>query len=160
MTDNTTTEKAAQRPRKAMRIRIYVLMALCGIAAFFVLGFRLYDIQVKNSNHYETRALKSQLHQRTLTASRGTIYDANGKALAISAPVENVFISPLEIARSEEDVLLIAGGLSVALDVERDVITTKAAKTTSQYQVIKHKVEADEAQRVRDFISENKLVGI
>jgi stage V sporulation protein D (sporulation-specific penicillin-binding protein) len=34
-----------------------------------------------------------------VTAARGTIYDANGKVLAMSASVETVYISPYELFR-------------------------------------------------------------
>ena len=156
-------EQAAKRPQrlsKAQIIRTFVLLLLCGVAAFAVLAVKLYDIQVADHNRYESLALGNQLHQSTLTASRGAIYDTNGKILAMSASVENVFISPLEIQKYEQDASFIAYGLCAILDVTRDSVMEKVAKTNSQYQIIKTKVENEQAGQVREFIKENKLRGV
>ena len=160
MEDGQEKKKIAKKPGRAILVRTVFLLALCGVAAFVVLAARLYEIQIKSNGQYEALALEAQLSQSTIRASRGTIYDTNGKILAMSAAVENIFISPFEIDRDGQDVKLIANGLSVILDVDYDSIVEKAAKTASQYQMIKLKVESDEAQRVREFISENKINGV
>jgi len=152
--------KPNQRISKALLVRTLFLLTVCGIAAFAVLAARLYDVQIVNSSYYETRTLTGQLRETTITASRGTIYDANNKILAMSGPVENVFISPLELSIHEQDIAFIAEGLAKFLGVDYASIIEKAGRTNSQYQVIKFKVESDEASRVRDFIKENNLKGI
>ena len=160
MESGATKKKTVQRPGRAMLVRTVILLAICGIAAFVALAAKLYEVQIKSDGQYEALALDAQLSKTTLTASRGTIFDANGKILAISAAVENVFISPYEIVRDEQDVVFIAKGLSTILDVTYESIIEKAAKTTSQYQVIKMKVENEQANQVREFVSEHKLSGI
>ncbi|MCL2125290.1 MAG: penicillin-binding transpeptidase domain-containing protein [Oscillospiraceae bacterium] len=140
--------------------RILFLLAVCGVAVFIVLAVRLYRLQITENSYYESRALQSQLSRTTLTASRGTIYDTNGKILAMSAAVENVFISPYEIDRDGFSISFIADALSDMLDVPREPIITMAAKTSSQYQIVKRYVESDEADAVREFIKANSLTGI
>jgi len=152
--------KQEQKLNRNLLLRTLFLLTVCGIAAFILLAFRLYDIQIVNNTYYESRTLSGQLRETTITASRGTIYDTNGKILAMSGPVENVFISPLEIAAGEQDVRLIAEGLSYILGVDFALIMERAGRTSSQYQVIKAKVDSDEAERVREFISDHKLKGI
>ena len=156
-------EKAHKRERKSKRgfvVRTFFLLAICGVAAFFLLGAKLFDIQINNGGYYSAQALSNQLRYSSISASRGTIYDKNGSILAISAPVENIFISPLEIDKYNQDLELIASGLSEILGVERGAIIEMAARTTSQYQVVKAGVENEEAQLVRDFIGTNRLRGI
>ena len=160
MSDGVIREKAARRPPKAIIVRTVFLLALCGVAAFVVLVTRLYRIQINDNAHYESTALSNQLRQTTITASRGTIFDINGKVLAVSAPVENVFISPLEIERNDQNVSLIADVLSSILGVPSQSIVDKAARTTSQYQVIKPKVDSEEARQVREFVRENSVIGV
>jgi len=152
--------KSEQRLSRALLIRTLILLAVCGVAAFVVLAVRLYDVQVVNNSYFESRTLNSQLRQTTITATRGTIFDANGKILAMSGPVENVFISPLEMVLEEQDVRFIAEGLSYILGVDFAEILEKAGRTSSQYQVIKHHVESDETGRVREFIKDHDLSGI
>jgi len=153
-----------KRKKKSAKIgflaRTVFLMAVCGIVAFVVLVTRLYDLQVVNADYYHARALSAQLRQTTIRASRGTIFDTNGNILAKSGAVENVFISPFEIDRDDQDVNFIADGLSYILGVDRDMIIRRAARTYSHYEMIKLKVEANEAQQVRSFIREHRIRGI
>jgi len=152
--------KVKQKLSRAHMVRTLFLLAVCGIAAFTVLAVRLYDIQITNRSYYESRTLSSQLRETTLAASRGTIYDANGRILAMSGPVENVFISPMEIALEEQDARFIAEGLSYLLGVDFGFILERAGRTSSQYQVIKHGVDSTEARRVREFISDHSIRGV
>ena len=160
MDDKPKKKKTAARPGRAMLVRTVILLAVCGVVAFAVLACKLYEIQITDSGKYESAALDAQLRQTTISASRGTVFDTNGKILAMSAAVENVFISPYELYRDEQNIEFIATGLSTILDVTRDSIMEKTEKKTSQYQVIKQKVESGEAEQVRAFISDNKLKGI
>jgi len=145
---------------KAMIVRTVFLSAVCGVVAFVVLAARLYEVQISSNGHYEALALDAQLRRTTLTATRGTIFDANGKILAMSAAVENVFISPFEIKRDGQDAAAIADGLSAILGVPRESILEKTVNEASQYQVIKQKVESYEADQVRELIKEGGLSGI
>ena len=145
---------------RALIVRTVILLIVCGIAAFVLLAAKLYDIQITDSGKYETSALTAQLRKSRIIASRGTIFDVNGKILAMSAAAENVFISPFEIDRDDQDVSLIANGLSAILDVDSDTIVEMAAKTWSEYEVVKYKVENEEARLVRKLISEYELKGI
>jgi len=149
-----------RRLSRALLVRTLFLLAVCGVAAFGVLAARLYDVQIVNSSYYESRTLSSQLRETTIEARRGTIYDVNGKILAMSGPVENVFISPLEIVLEEQDVRFIAEGLSYILGVDYGGILEKAGRSSSQYQIIKNSVSSDEAERVREFIRDHRLRGI
>jgi stage V sporulation protein D (sporulation-specific penicillin-binding protein) len=160
MDEKAKKKKKTQRPGRAMLARTVVLLTVCGIAAFVVLAMKLYDIQIINSNALEASALDAQLRRTTIRASRGTIFDKNGKILAMSAAVENVFISPFEIDRDKQDINLIADRLSFILGVTRESILEKSTKTASQYEIIKSKVDSEQTAQVREFIGEYKLRGI
>ena len=156
----TVNKRNDQKINKALLVRTLILLTVCGIVAFVVLAVRLYDVQITNNSYYQSRTLTGQLRQTTLRASRGTIYDTNGKILAMSGPVENVFISPLEMVLEEQDTRFIAEGLSYILNTDFADIIEKAGRTQSQYQIIKHRVNADEAERVREFIDEHRIRGV
>ena len=160
MPEESEKKKTARRFKKALLVRTLFLLAVCGVAAFVALAAKLYDIQIANGSYFSAKALSNQLQRTQVSAVRGTIYDANGKILAMSASVENVFISPYEIELYEQNVELIVSGLSNILGVDRDYILERAARTNSYYQVIKPRVEDEESQMVRGFISENGIRGI
>lgn len=160
MEGNKRKRKQNDRPDKQLLSRTLFLMAVCGIVAFLVLGIVLYYVQIVKHDHYEELAVEQQTRQSVVTAQRGTVYDRNGKVLAMSASVETVFISPYEIKANNEDITLIASTLSKILDVDYNSIIEKSKDTKSWYKTIKTKIEEDLASQVREFISENKLKGV
>lgn len=84
-------------PGRQMLRRCVVLAAVFGIGVFAVLLARLYQLQIKEHEFYEELAIEQQLRSTPGSASRGAIYDANMNALAVSATVDNVYLSPAEI---------------------------------------------------------------
>jgi len=154
------TAKGEQKISRALLFRTLFLLTVCGIVAFVVLAIRLYDVQITNNSYFQSRTLSAQLRETSLTYSRGTIYDINGRILAMSGPVENVFISPLELELHDQDIRFIAEGLSYILGVDFGMVIERAGRSSSQYQVIKHRVERAEADRVREFIREHGLRGV
>ncbi|MBE6712872.1 MAG: PASTA domain-containing protein [Ruminococcaceae bacterium] len=59
-----------------------------------VLIVRLFILQVLDYDRYQSNTVDQYTKTNTIVAKRGTIYDRNMKVLAISTPVERVFISP------------------------------------------------------------------
>lgn len=157
-------EQAArpQRDRagRTIRGRTLWLMAVCGVAMFLPLIYTLYTLQIRDHDLYEQMAVDNQTRETTLTAARGTIYDRNMNVLAVSASVENVFISPLELQQKDQDVEFIAQGLSELLDVDADWIMEQAEDVALLYKVIRRKIDSDLADQVRAFINENDLEGV
>jgi len=135
-------------------------MAVCGVFAFLVLAIKLYKIQIRDHEKYESLAIEQQTRETVVHAARGTVYDRNMNILAASATVETVFISPYEIAEYKQNVDLIAEGLGQILGVSPDSIREKAKDTKSQYKTISVKIEKELADRVREFKNTNSLKGI
>ncbi|MBU5626330.1 PASTA domain-containing protein [Oscillibacter sp. MSJ-2] len=128
-------------------------MGIFGIATFTMLFVRLYTLQIGRHEELQQLAVKQQTRSTVVTASRGTIYDKNGNVLAISATAETVFVSPAEIAESEQDTAYIARGLSRILDVAEETILKKMEKTSSQYEVVKLRADQELADQVRLFVN-------
>ena len=99
----TESKKTVSSPNRTMARRTLFLMAVCGILAFAVLAARLYILQVRDHDKYEELAISQQLRETGSSAERGTIYDCNMNILAMSANVDNVYLSPAEISMYKED---------------------------------------------------------
>lgn len=167
---------------KGMR-RILILAGIFGILTFAVLFGKLWQLQVLQHEELEKRAITQQTRTISSSASRGTIYDANGTVLAISGSVQNVILSPRDLletvevddkdqfgnARSktamdaernqklEGTYQIIADGLSEILELDRDTLMSRLHKVNSAYEILAKKVEDDVADQVRAFIVENDL---
>lgn len=177
-------QKKREKDRRANRTilwRSIFLMAVFGVVIFVPLLVKLWDIQITNYDYYKELAAKQQTRDLTVSAERGTIYDANGSILSMSATVQTVVLSPLRVAELQKEYAeavedakagegaypdypeptheMIASGLGAILNVEESVILEKLAKTSRQYETVKAKVEANIAEQVGAFISENKLDG-
>lgn len=147
-------------PNSMMLRRTLFLMIVCGIVAFAVLGFRLIKLQIIDHDFYETAAIEQQVRDTTVNAARGTIYDTNMKILAMSASVDNIYISPAEIKLYEEDPMLIAEGLSEILGVDAAKVFELTRDTKSWYKTVAKKVEPEISDKVREFKNENDLKGV
>lgn len=160
MPENNAKTPVRSGPSRQMLRRTLFLMAVCGIAAFLILLLRLYKLQITDHEYYEKLAISQQLREAPTATARGKIYDTNMNLLAVSATVDNVYLSPAEIEMYGEDRKLIAEGLSEILGLDYDDLYEKTGQTGSWYVTVKRKVEAEDAERVRKFKSENDLRGV
>ncbi len=140
--------------------RTSVLMVLFGIVVFIPLIWRLVDLQILQYETLSQMAANNQTRTSKVTASRGTVYDRNMNVLAVSYDVENVCIDPNELALSGQDRDKIAQDLSELLDADKDRIGKLMEDTSYRYQIVKRKVELEEASAVRTYISENNVTGV
>lgn len=153
-------ENPFRGPNRTMLRRTLFLAAVCGVLAFAVLAVRLYVLQIRDHELYEGLALSQQLRTTGTSAVRGTIYDRNMNVLAMSADVENVYLSPAEIKMYDEDKELIASKLSEILGVSEEEILEKASNTGSWYVTVARKIESDKADEIRKFKEEYGIKGV
>ena len=91
----------ARFQRKAdfhIRRRILVMAALFCVVCMGAVIARLAWLQLINTDFYQQKALASQTRDVTIYSTRGTIYDVNGKPLAISASTEMLILNPRKLA--------------------------------------------------------------
>lgn len=155
-------ETAADRRKSKQQMlnRIFGVMIFCGILLFIPLIITLFKLMIVDHDKYEAQALSNQTRSTSVSASRGTIYDRNMNLLAGSTAVETIFIDPLEISQSEEDVEKLAEGLGKILDVDPQTILDLAAKTDRRYEVVARKQPKEIGDKVRAFAEENEFTGI
>jgi len=117
------------------------------IAILFILTLWVARIMLIKGDQYKKEALEQQTRDRLITPKRGTVYDRNGKPLAVSASVETVSISPKSV-RDGEKVDETAELLSEVLGLDKKAVLEKINKNTS-YEVIMKKVEKEQADKIR-----------
>ncbi len=113
---------------------------------FFVV--RISIIQFVDGEWLSREAIEQQTRDRMINAKRGTIYDRNGKQLAVSADVETVSISPVTVRKANEREKC-AQTLSAILEIDEESILEKIDMNTS-YVLIKRKVEKEQADAIRE----------
>lgn len=140
--------------------RTAVLMALFGVVVFIPLIAKLVSLQIVQYDELSQMAAANQTRVSKVTPARGTIYDRNMNVLAVSADVENVCIDPNELSLSGQDLGAIAQKLSELLEVDQEKIGKLMEDTSYRYQIVKRKVEQEEAASVRAYIAEEGITGV
>ncbi len=140
--------------------RILVAMAIFGLLAFVPGALQLYRLMVIDYEYYAKLALRNQTRTTTVSAKRGTIYDANMNILACSVSVENIYLAPHELKQAKEDIAAISHTLGQILDLDPGHITALANNTRLRYQQIAANVDAETAASVRAYINEHQISGI
>lgn len=89
---------------------------LCYLLAFVycILGARLFYIQVIRASFFKPIAAKRNV-KIPLLAKRGTIYDRNGKKLAVSVDAYDIYVDPTEIKNKAD----VAGRLAPLIGYDR-----------------------------------------
>lgn len=122
-------------------------MSALFILVFVALSLRIAYIQFIWGPTLAREALEQQTRDREISAKRGTIYDRNGKQLAVSADVETVGLTPADVRKSGK-ASEYAQKLTKILELdEKDVMDKINAKVS--YVVLKKKVEKETADKIR-----------
>ena len=95
--------ESARRANRTIGQRTLLLLAVFGVLTFVLLFSKLYEWQITRQSELQSIAVRQQTLRTTVGASRGTIYDRNGRTLAISATAENVCISPRQLKKDGVD---------------------------------------------------------
>lgn len=140
--------------------RTVILMILLGVLIFIPLVGKLCYLQIFQYDELSRMAMDNQTRTSKITPSRGTIYDRNMNVLAVSADVENVCIDPNELSLSGQDLSMIAENLASLLNVDESRILKLMEDISYRYQIVKRKVESEEAMAVRKFLSDNAITGV
>ena len=92
-------KKLYTMPKKIL-IAMFVMFIFMGL-----LLIRLAYLQFVKGSSLKEQMYNQLITSRTISPSRGTIYDSTGKALAISAEVDTISIIPTSIVVKENGVI-------------------------------------------------------
>jgi stage V sporulation protein D (sporulation-specific penicillin-binding protein) len=153
---------------KRLKVHIIIVLAvLVGVTVF--LAARILSLQTVNFEYYRRKVLDQLTYETALEAERGRIYDSRGEVLATNVTTYRIFISPQDIIQNmreggnEGDPLLmkldetISRGLSEICGVDYGKILEMTGRKGSMDATVLSEADKETADRVRAFISENRL---
>jgi len=130
----------------AMIRRSYTLRARC--AAFVLLGLsavlvtRAVWLQAFDKDFLTRQADVRQLRIAKIPAHRGVITDRNGEPLAVSTPVDSVWVNPRKIVRVPERI----PQLAAALGVDPEALTRRLTRNVDrEFMYLKRHMRPDDA---------------
>ncbi len=122
------------------------LLIVAGIALLWMTAIfgRLAWLQLFDHSYYLARAQRQQQRTIEITPKRGSIYDRNGHALAMSIPVESAFAVPSELG---DNASLAARLVSSVLGIPHDVLEEKFSSGSS-FVWIQRKLPPEKAEAI------------
>lgn len=117
--------------------------------AALILG-KLIWLQIISHNEYVRLARQQQERVVEIPAPRGSIFDRNGRPLAISVPMESVFVNPVRVP----DLQVATGLLAPLLHLDRDEFAGRLQQAYEGHRGflwVKRKISRTEADRLRSL---------
>ena len=128
------------------------------ILILLILEIRLYYIQIVSHRWYKKIADKQAISVKQTEFKRGTVYDRNGKELAIEFELSSVYAVPPSISNPERT----AKKLAPLLNVSKKAIRKKL-ETPNSFVWLRRKIDAEIAEKIKslnlkgiNFINEGK----
>jgi cell division protein FtsI (penicillin-binding protein 3) len=136
----------AQSSARQFRVRGYVVASLFAAAAAGLIGRAAY-LQFFAVDYLQHKGLNATSKLVPIKARRGTIFDRNGEALAVSVPVDSIVIDVPEMKKSDvEDSL---PTLAHVLQVDAAWLENRVTSHPESHHVLlKARMDPDEATRV------------
>ena len=141
----------AARKKKKSSIKNRMIAYTVTISIIFsALAVRIAYIQFVHGEEYSQAVLDQQTKEKEITPRRGTIYDCNGKELAVSASVDTVVIDPVKIEKNGNGAS-VKNVLCEVLGVDGEILDKALAKK-SRFEYIKKRIDAEQSQILRNYL--------
>ena len=136
--------------RRSTDVRLLTI-ALLFVGAWATIIYQLYQVQVVDAAEYTAAADRQRVRVEETSAARGTIYDREGRELAVSIEARSIYANPRQVKDPGSTALALSEVFG--LDVER---LREKLQSDSTFVFIARQVEADEADEVEAL----RLAGI
>lgn len=148
------TRGAETKQKTAQRFvgRVSLVMALFALVASSLVA-RAVHLQVLDKDFLNQQADTRHLRTESISAHRGTILDRNGEPLAISTPVDSIWVNPKEFASAVNKVPVLAKALGLKSD---DLMRRVTRSMDKEFLYLKRHLDPGTAQGVMTL----KLPGI
>lgn len=149
-------KKTKKSKIKDVAVPIKRLKLIYTVAAFIflLLIFRLFWIQFINGAYLKERASRQQTSSTVISPKRGSIYDVNGKALAISENVDTISINPSKIDSKNKEI--VAHKFADIFNLDYEEVLSKVNSSSSLETIVK-KVENDKVVELQEWMTSNKM---
>ncbi len=134
-------------PKTSLRKRASFVFATFFLL-FCILAVYILKINIIDGEKLRTGAIEQQTRDYQVSSARGTIYDRNGKALAVSSTAETISVNPKEIAAAGYAIDELAQKLADILLLDVETVKKKLLKEALDVE-LKAKVEPEIADQIR-----------
>jgi cell division protein FtsI (penicillin-binding protein 3) len=126
-------------------------MAVAGVVfalAGATLVFRALDLQFLEQDFFQRQGDARQIRVVEIAAHRGSITDRHGEPLAVSSPVDSIWVNPRELRQTPSEIPRLAA--AVSRDPEW-LMRAVSAGTDREFMYVRRHLAPDEARRVLEL---------
>ena len=118
---------------KNLNRRTFFLL-LGKLSLFSIVSWRLFDIQIKNSEKYQTLSINNQIDIKIIYPVRGLIKERSGKVLAANLKVFDLYIIPERAESLSKTLNVLSNFVDLNFQKKRDII--KLSKKIKKFEKI------------------------
>lgn len=162
--ENNKKFKKNKRVTQISVKRVLIVSIIVFVLMAYLLG-RIWYLQFVEGDYLKEREYSQSIASSVIAAKRGTIYDCNKKAIAISANVDTVSVNPKYMVKEEDgkvDELAtkdykekVARAFSEIFELDYNKVLEQL-NSTKELEVIAEKVENDKIESLRKWQKDNK----
>lgn len=125
--------------------RRLVALSVLILVVFGALALRVTQLQLLSGDRYKKLALLQTVHTIPLPAQRGSIFDRDGRDLALSIELSSVYADPHQVA----DPIAYATALAPILGVSEQTLESRLANRKYEFQYLARRVSDAVAAKVK-----------
>lgn len=121
------------------------------VLAMLALLWRAFDLHISSQIFLQKQGDARHLRTISINAHRGNIYDRNGESLAISTPVDSVWINPQQITQEVDNLPELAKILKINLESLQSRLISNSSR---EFLYVKRRVQPAVAEKVKELAIE------
>lgn len=125
--------------------RLYALLIIFAFASAGLIA-RAVNLQVTETEFLQDQGKARFLREVDIPTTRGVISDRNGEPLAVSTPVDSVWVNPSEVLQAPENFELLASVLETDPDDMERKLTQRAGK---EFVWLRRRLHPDVAEKIK-----------
>ena len=129
----------------------FALLITVLVAAYFLLAFRLYGLQVTKGDYYYAKAQAEVLAGESTTGNRGTIYFTDKNGVLLPAALEQEFPVIYAVPSAIADVQEAANTVAPILNMPVSTLEGIFSRSNDQYELLVRKADPSVAQAITDL---------
>lgn len=141
MQHTNSVQTNGQMALPAWRSRVLFVLLLAGLGGLLVRGIYLQGI---HNDFLQQKGAARYNREIDINAHRGMISDRNGERLAISTPVESVWVSPQDVEATPKQVMQLA----LILGMNAEELKKRMFDTSRDFIYLKRQLPPDQAEKV------------
>lgn len=131
--------------KQQFAFRRLVISSVFLLAAVGLL-YRAFDLHISSQGFLQKQGDARHIRTIKINANRGNIYDRNGEPLAISTPVDSIWLNPQQIKDQVERLSELADALNINLQKLQQQVIKHSSR---EFMYVKRRVQPEIAARVR-----------